>query len=64
VKHTLNGIGCRPLHPTESLVIAVLTGKGLHVRQCGCGMLIAAADELDIRRKYLDHYAAARAVAE
>ena len=62
--HDLLPIGQRPLHPVEALVVAVLTAKGMFARQCGCGMLIAAADEIDVRRRYLEHYRLAKAVAE
>lgn len=62
--HHMLSIGQRPLHPVEALVVAVLTAKGMFARQCGCGMLIAAADEIDVRRRYLEHYRLAKAVAE
>lgn len=61
--HHMLSIGQRPLHPVEVLVLAVLTSKGMYARQCTCGLLIAAADEIDLRRKYRQHCQAVEASA-
>lgn len=61
MNHHLLPIGeLRPLHPVEVAIVAKLTAHGNHVRQCSCGMLIAAQDEIDVRRRYREHYATAR----
>ena len=49
----------RPLHPVEVAIVARVTGHGHHVRVCGCGLLIVAETDLEVRCRHTEHVRAA-----
>jgi hypothetical protein len=53
--HHLLAVGDRPLHPTETLLIAMATARGVWVRHCSCGINLFGANECDVFVRWREH---------
>ena len=53
--HRLQAVGTRPLHKTETLLIASATARGVWVRTCSCGLILLGKNEVDVYCKWREH---------
>jgi len=61
--HRLQAVGARTLHPTETLLIASATARGVWVRTCSCGILLLGNNEVDVHCKWREHLATVARIA-